>query len=71
MSSLDALGLGDIGLEGLFGELLPIEEDHLVAIVSSVRSRSQQLLASPTLITRLSFPTYQSKGATNHQVRPA
>jgi hypothetical protein len=70
MSSLDALGLGDIGLKSMFGELFPIEEDHLVAIVSSVRNRSQ-LIASLTLITRLSFPTYQSKGVTNHQVRPA
>jgi hypothetical protein len=54
---LDILGLGDVGLKGLFGELPPIEEDHLVAPVNGVKSRSQQLITSPTLNIKLSLPT--------------
>jgi hypothetical protein len=37
---LDVLGLSDIVLKGLFGELPPIEEDHLVALVNGVRNIS-------------------------------
>lgn len=53
---LDFLGLGDVRLKGLFGEPPLIEED-LVAPVNGVKSRSQQLIASPTLITRLLLTT--------------
>jgi hypothetical protein len=65
---LDALGLGDVVLESLFGKPPPIEEDHLVALVSGVRSRSQQLVASLALIMKLSLPAQQSEGTTNCQV---
>lgn len=44
---LDALGMGDVGLEGLFGKPFPIEEDHLVGPLSGVKSRPQQLTTSP------------------------
>jgi len=54
---LDALGMGDTGLEGLFGKPFPIKEDHLVAPTSGVKSRSQQLTTSLVLITKLSFVT--------------
>ncbi len=54
---LDPLGMGDTGLEGLFGKPLPIKEDHLVAPTSGVKSISQQLTTSLALITKLSFLT--------------
>ncbi len=54
---LDALGMGDARLKGLFGKPFPIEEDHLVGPISGVKSKSQQLTASLALITKLSFPT--------------
>ncbi len=37
---LDALGLSDNGLKGLFKKPSPVKEDHLVAPVSGVRSIS-------------------------------
>jgi hypothetical protein len=52
---LDALGMGDVGLEGLFGKPFPIKEDHLVGPISGVKSRPQQLTTSPALITKFSF----------------
>jgi hypothetical protein len=54
---LDALGPNDNGLKGLFKKLPPIMEDHLVALVSGVRSKSQQLTASsPQLSSSHSLP---------------
>ncbi len=43
---LDALGPSDNGLKGLFKKPPPVKEDHLVAPISGVQSRSQQLIAS-------------------------
>ncbi len=65
---LDALGPEDVGLEGLFEELLPPTKDHLVALLNNVGGSPNQLLKLSTSNIGFSSTNQISKDVISRQV---
>jgi hypothetical protein len=63
---LNALGPKDIGLEGLFEDLLPPIDDHLVALVNHVGGSPHQLSILLTSNIGFSSINQKSKDVTSH-----